>query len=865
MGEHMKVKQQMLLSCAIGSALGMAASGALAQEGGRSTSVLEEVIVTAQKRSEGLQDVPVAVSAFTSQARDLIGISTIADLTDFTPGLAYATTLDRMSLRGVGRLTNNYGSDPGIATYSDGFYTASNVEAGKRSIHTERIEVLRGPQGTLYGRNSIGGALNVISKRPTEEWEGEVRAVAGNYDTQIFDATLSGPITDWLRFKVGGSTGGQGVGFFRDVSDGLTEGNVGDDLYVEGQLEFNIGESFEGWFKYSHTEWNQKRRSNVQITPDDVAPVYFGGLFPNTTFNASSTPPTVFNGTQPPVLFISGDLFDPTSPSLANRRNFDTDSPFHTDLDNVHIYTLELIWHTGFADVKYVGGYQGYTYQQVSDFDTVSRGPYTVRVGGIPNPAVPGTFLPGAGQPVVFTMQPNVQAFYLEDKEYYSNEINLISNNEGPFQWIFGLYQYHEQVYQPSGVRVPLQAELDQPRAGTSATSPLGPPNPNRDLQNAGAYLDADARAVFAQIDYAFTDNWKMTLGARYTEDNKDADEFRTRALYGFASRIPAGTPGAGFWVGIPFAFYSEINRQNHLSGDWHATTGTAGLEWTPTDNTLAFAKYTRGYKSGGFNAGQFAGLEGYTDPEFINSYELGLKQTIAERLTANLSIFFYDYKDAQYPSTVRDPVSNINESRFFNLEKATSQGVELEATWAVSDAFDLILSYSYLDTEIKDDRCFIDNADTGIVGQIVPDSRFCTVPTGTPTALGPQVGQRLDGSALPSSPKNKAALNANYTFFTNAGNLTLSGTWTYKDEAYYSVFSRGHYLAPSYDETDLRVLWNEPNNRYTIIAFCKNVFDDEGYEAAGASMSAWGVQSRSVSLTFPRTYGIEAQFRFGN
>ncbi len=513
--------------------------------------------------------------------------------------------------------------------------------------------------------------------------------------------------------------------------------------------------------------------------------------------------------------------------------------------------------------MKYVGGYQGYTYQQVSDFDTVSRGPYTVRVGGIPNPAVPGTFLPGAGQPAFYTLQPNVQAFYLEDKEYYSNEINLISNGDGPFQWIFGLYQYHEQVFQPSGVRVPLQAELEAPHI--SATSPtLGPANPNRDLQNAGAYLDADAHAVFAQIDYAFTDNWKMTLGARYTEDSKDADEFRTRVLYGFATRIPAG-PAAGFWSAIPFAFYSENNRQNHLSGDWHATTGTAGLEWTPTQNTLTFAKYTRGYKSGGFNAGQFAGLEGYTDPEFINSYELGLKQTIAERLTANLSIFYYDYKDAQYPSTVRDPVSNINESRFFNLEKATSQGVELEANWAVTDAFNLVLSYAYLDTEIDDDRCFIDNADTGIVGVIAPDSRFCTVPTGTPTALGPQVGQRLDGSALPSSPKNKAALNANYTFFTGAGNLTLSGTWTYRDEAYYSVFSRQHYLAPSYDEADLRVLWNEPNNRYTIIAFCKNVFDDEGFETAGASMSAWGVQSRSLALTFPRTYGIEAQFRFGN
>ena len=230
MGVHMKGNQRTLLTYAVGSVLGISANAALAQEStGRSMSVLEEVVVTAQKRSEGLQDVPVAVSAFTSEIRDLIGITTIGDLTDLTPGLSYATTLDRMSLRGIGRLTNNYGSDPGIATYSDGFYTASNVEAGKRSIHTERIEVLRGPQGTLYGRNSIGGALNIISKRPTETWQGEVRAVAGNYDVQIFDGAISGPITDWLRFKVSGSTGGQGEGFFRDEDGGPSEGNVGDD------------------------------------------------------------------------------------------------------------------------------------------------------------------------------------------------------------------------------------------------------------------------------------------------------------------------------------------------------------------------------------------------------------------------------------------------------------------------------------------------------------------------------------------------------------------------------------------------------------------------------------------------------------
>jgi len=307
----------------------------------------------------------------------------------------------------------------------------------------------------------------------------------------------------------------------------------------------------------------------------------------------------------------------------------------------------------------------------------------------------------------------------------------------------------------------------------------------------------------------------------------------------------------------VPYAFYSEIDRRNPLSGKWNATTGTAGLQWTPNGDTMAFAKYTRGYKSGGFNAGAFApGRTGYTEPEYINAYELGLKQTLFGRLTANLSIFRYDYKEAQYPSTVRDPVSNINESRFFNLDQAISQGVELEALWAVTDALQMNLSYSYLDTEIEDTRCFIDGDDTGATA---PDARPC----GTPVP-GQQIGQRIDGGRLPSSPKNKIAFNANYTWRMPLGSLTLSGTWTYRDETYYSVFSRDFNLAPSYDETDLRLLWNAPDGRYTLIGFVRNVFDDEGYEAVGATQSAWGVRTLTISPTAPRVYGVEAQFRFG-
>jgi len=180
----MSMRNRMELRVAIAGILALSAGAVVAQESkAPETMVLEEIVVTAEKRQANLQEVPVAISAFTSETRDLLGITNIQDLTDFTPGLSYASTLDRMSLRGVGRLTNNYGSDPGIATYSDGFYTASNVEAGKPPIVTDRIEVLRGPQGTLYGRNSIGGALNIVSKRPTDTFQSEVRATVGNYDT----------------------------------------------------------------------------------------------------------------------------------------------------------------------------------------------------------------------------------------------------------------------------------------------------------------------------------------------------------------------------------------------------------------------------------------------------------------------------------------------------------------------------------------------------------------------------------------------------------------------------------------------------------------------------------------------------------
>ena len=172
------------------SLLGLIGAGSVA---GAADMTLEEVIVTAQKRSESLQDVPVAVTAFTDQLRDTLGIRTVQDYTNFAPGVTYNTSLDRMFIRGVGRYTNNLATSPGVATYGDGFYNSSNHQAATSPLITERVEVLRGPQGTLYGRNSIGGALNAVTKRPTDTFNGEVRGEVGSLGRHNLEASLARP------------------------------------------------------------------------------------------------------------------------------------------------------------------------------------------------------------------------------------------------------------------------------------------------------------------------------------------------------------------------------------------------------------------------------------------------------------------------------------------------------------------------------------------------------------------------------------------------------------------------------------------------------------------------------------------------
>ena len=233
------------------AALTAAAAPALAQD---TAFTIEELVVTAEKREQSLQDVPVAVTAYTSEKRDLLGVATVEDLARVTPSVAY-TNNDRLSIRGFGRLTNAIGTDPSVALYSDGIFSNSMADSSTPSLFIERTEILRGPQGTLYGRNSIGGALNIIGKRPSAEFGGEVRAAVGNFGTWRTDALVSGPVTEGLRFLLGGSLERREKGFIDNI------GPAGDTsavkrYVVEAQVEAALGENIVARLRYTKFDWD---------------------------------------------------------------------------------------------------------------------------------------------------------------------------------------------------------------------------------------------------------------------------------------------------------------------------------------------------------------------------------------------------------------------------------------------------------------------------------------------------------------------------------------------------------------------------------------------------------------------------------
>jgi iron complex outermembrane receptor protein len=598
------------------------------------------------------------------------------------------------------------------------------------------------------------------------------------------------------------------------------------------------------------------------------------------------------------------------NPAISNIRDFAHAIPTDINVDEAYNVNFHLTHHFDGFDLKYVAGYGQYHYNLHTSLFGNGNSPITQYQ--VPVTPLYGlcNYVPGCGP---LTVYPAQDFSYETHTKWYSNEVTVSSTTNSPLQYIFGAYFYTETDDNLITVQANQQPQLVNP---TPAFGGPAIPNPGHYYYFTEYQDRIDSKAVYGQLDWKVLPTVKLTGGLRFTYDTKRGlEEARFIAFDDFspgygvpntAGCVGGDASGCGVNPGnlgsllpalditpalISFTPAQGVTCATNLqvagrfAGDYQrclgdssdAVTGTAGIEWTPDPDTLIYARYNRGYKAFGLNAGVIS-TRPEAPPEHVNDYEIGIKKTIGHVFTIDADAFYYDYQDDQVPLDV--PTGGINLTQFLTIPKSISEGVEFVADWRPIDHLELTLTYALDHTRITStcpagsDKntpgCFIDALDAAavqpgarpvtLVGAADPNNPYSTA----------TYTQAVNGNPLPQAPENKVAFNANYTFVFEPGNLTLSGTFVWKDGSYASIFTRPYYFAPSWNQVDLRATWSGDHDKYEVVLYVKNVFNSLGYDAASsgydifAPVGGGGPQvANSYDLTPPRLYGVEFHYKF--
>jgi len=910
-------KQFLLLTCALGaisSAAGVACA-ADAPPAGASATEVGAVIITAEKREQNLQRVPVAVTDFTRVQRDRAGIETLQDLTNFTPGMDYDATNDHVFIRGVGRESTNLGASAGVATYVDGFYQPEPINAIDPPMFSQNIDVLRGPQGTLSGRNGIGGALFITSARPTSAPYAEARVTIGNYGLYDYEAAVSGAVADGVNLRLSAYDRNQTTGFYTNQANGNTTGGIASEYHLEGSLTAKLGQNSDLFVRAFTTDADNFAGPGMKASysPDSISDLaatglidsnassFFNPLYAFSTLSPAAGGPVNVKLTNPNIL---------SNPSAQNPFNYLADENYHNHVDNDGNLNYIYTYHFPGVDLKYTGGYAQYTYtlglpgQGSSDVQSyqvpVTNSPFGAAFDN--TTCAPRTNANALLQAVenCLTVNPGGLAETFQQRDaWYSQEVVLTSTTPGALQWVVGGYFYHENFSNPQTESDPEQPQLiapcDEvgapavPGAGTGGPAanascagggffPLtsAPANPHGYLDYSNYNLSDQSEAVFGQIDYKLSSDFKLTGGLRYTWDQKSGEEFlRALKFLPLTSLLTPSVIGAlmpavdvtsvacldaneGNQFGVKSACVVSPNgvASRDLAGNSSALTGTAGVEWTPDRTTLGYLRYSRGYKDLALNLGTLATVPEVA-PETMNDYELGLKKSFGHNLVVDADLFYEDYFNFQDDLSTAQPTGGFA-GEFTNVAHAKSAGFELETIWTPFDNLLVHFSYAY-DASGFLSKCSDPGVGTPPAG-VVPANCF----QDTASASGARVSA---SGELPDTPKNRVSLTPQYTWVFDQGKLTLSGTYIWRDQTYGAIFNEPYYIAPSWSQVNLRLSWVAPGDRYEIIAYGNNVFNTVTY-ATGGGASLWtgnGASEiyRSYQINNPTTFGLELHYRF--
>jgi len=758
---------------------------------GKPVFTLDEITVTAERREADARDTPVAVTAFDAEFIHAFGIRNAQDLQMLLPSTTF--TSSKVYIRGVGREHNQLGLDPGVGVYSDGYYDTENLAGGFFDL--ERIEVVRGPQGTLYGRNTLGGTINAIRTRPTKEWSGKARATAANYDDYAFNAAIGGPLyRDKLMGRLVLTTG------VRDVAQRnmhTREHVEGGDWYgLEVRLLFEPTGNLSLYTTATSGEYDLGYAGDILLNPYNTAPASPGSVFPNPAeayplVNPSLQDPWMVNKNTPGIARGSG------------RTVFNTT-------------TLEL----GDVTVKHLMSYRDWHVFLRGDLD--------------------------------FTPSPREYLWDVPMEAWgYSQELQFIYGSaDSRLGFIGGVYYWALHECQSlSLIRSGNWGDKIAIPVSHATTTPLIDyswlPSFAGDSQRRSYYFDAwimaTSKAIYGQADYQLTRDLNVSLGIRYSRDEKEGGEKRGGyyELTGTFALDPAlePIPDPVVYTGWP-AWWMQAQE---LENDWEAVTGTIGFDYKPTGNSLVYGKVSQGYKSGGFILGNHQdAVTDPIDPETLTAYEMGYKRLLnSSRMWITAAVFYYSYQHIQ--------VETVVDNRIIvgNAASAENYGFELEATAYLKDDLILIGAYSFTVAEYKE-YLAQDPADPWEVDGIIPRI------------------SNLSGNRLNRTPEHKLSLSAAYTLPTDIGDFVLYGICYWQDEAYYRAFGTKYDRAPDYGRADARLSWRSPEGHWEIASFVKNISESDGYtDMSVTGPSDTGVYTRTAAVMAPRRFGIEVTYQF--
>lgn len=745
-------------------------------------ATLEEVVVTARKTAESLQDTPISVTALSGDRLEDMGVSRITKLQNVTPNLVFQNTPAysgagnnaAVYIRGVGQKDFVPTIDPGVGIYVDEVYLGRSAGAVLDMIDIQQVEILRGPQGTLFGKNTIGGAISITTTKPNEELSGKVDIKVGTDERRNIRGVLNVPLSNTLFAR--GSFGSlQQDGYVFRPFDGKDLGNQ-DTLMVRLALRWVPSDTFTADLSFDYFD-DENNGPPLLITRVDEFPesatAIPGGNFPfiNNLFAGFSPD---FGGPNPIVCTFPNApsaCFTSANAVTGNNTNLGT-GPNYSEMENEAV-SLTLTWDLDAFTAKLIVSYRSLDGEFANDRDG-----YPQNDG---QPAVPGL-------PIL--VNPVTHYFDTFKQDQFSVELQLTGSTiEDRLSWVAGVYAFEED------------GENINPVDFTTVS-----------LQS-GGYFDYSSEAVFAQATFDFTGKLSATAGIRYTKEDRDylPDQY--------IEEMPLG--------GLPFpCFNSDGSTKICALGDRavpYETVNNSISESTPmvsisysfTDDVMLYGTYSEGFKVGGFTQRIFPpepSLPAF-GPEFVDSLEAGIKAELLDNsLRVNLAVYSADYSDLQIlinePSRVGPYTTNAGD--------ATIDGFELEINYLSQSGVLIDLAIGYVDAgydslnpdlfsglSVSDPFVFISEWNSNL-----------SVTKTFDTQVG-EITPRLDWSW-----RSK--------FYTNAGGLPFAPAWA------------DPLVQPDYSVVNMSARWESATSGLSVTVGVDNVTDEE-FSIFGDYQSTFG------------------------